>query len=67
MGGDVGGDEGGHWGGVGGRGKGVEAEVGEKGRAKLSSEAADAKAKRSGEVEAGILDGFPYLRNEQVI
>ena len=39
----------------------------DKALAKLMSKAADAKAKRSGKVEAGILDGFPYLRNEQVI
>ena len=35
--------------------------------AKLSTQRADVKGKRSGGVEAGILDGFPYLRNEQVV
>ncbi len=35
--------------------------------AKLSTEAIHAQEKRSDGVAAGILDGFPYLRNEQVI
>ena len=45
----------------------IKPTMADKALAKLMSEAADAKAKRSWEGEAGILDGFPYLRNEQVI
>ena len=33
----------------------------------LQLDGGGAQAKRSGAVQAGILDGFPYLRNEQVI